>query len=966
VGKTRLATEARRRARAGGAWILAGRAASGVRLPLAAFAGVATSALGARGLDALVDIVRGDLHAHPPLEAENCAHLIALSIGRTVPGERVSRMEAAQLALETERAWALWLLTRAAGAPAFLCIEDLHDADDRTIALLSALPRRFEGSKFVVCATSRPGGALPPGYERIALRELPSEGAVRIAELVFGAPAEPPLARLIAEQSGGHPYYAEALARFLVESGLAGGSPARLLKTADRLPDGLAGLLVARLDRLQEATRDGLKAASVVGRSFWRRAVAAIAGRAPEAGIDEAERLDLVARDLASPLPADDACQFRHALLREAAYSLLPRKDRARLHALAADWLQALPGRAALALAAAQRSAAGDPERAAALWLSAGERAFAENAFPEAETWARESLAQRRTAEALVLLVRATRRTGRLEECERCAQEIVDMAGATPSQIAEVCLEASGVCGVRGPYDRGHAWATHVRSLAVPVEMRIRAICQGAQSLIQLRRMEECRAAILEAERLLETPGARTYDARIAYLDARAREAMTIEDFAAMEAAVHEALKLRQEARDTHGVATSMNNLGVLHYHRDELERSLSFYGNALALRREVGDRVGVAATLSNMAIVCSKLGRFEEGVGCHEEALAIRRDAGDIAGTAISLNGLANLRWYQGHVEKAIPIYEESLALRRSIGDDVGAALSLANLGACHDSLGRPAECVPFYAEAIRLHRVTANPEQEGIRSWILGMVYRKLERFPESLEAARRSVEIGRQPGRRGLLCEGLSSMSETLLHLGAVVESCAAAEEALAIARDFETGMLPGLAFAQLGRLADHDGREEEALEMHRKACACIVPDWTSDTAYRLHAEISVRLSRAGMAEEAAGVARSAIERARTARDGALEAMAHAAAALAAAVGGRPEECRACLEDAERVWPAAKRWPALATFHRQVGILIARALRDRTVAEAEARRWLGETGPTTSRLTVTFLEKVLRGEP
>jgi hypothetical protein len=102
-------------------------------------------------------------------------------------------------------------------------------------------------------------------------------------------------------------------------------------------------LLAARLEQLPADERAVLEWASVIGKSFSWAPVAALAAEA------ERDRLSsylasLVRRDLlrqdTSELAGEDAFQFRHDLIRDAAYQALPKRDRAELHERLAMWLQ--------------------------------------------------------------------------------------------------------------------------------------------------------------------------------------------------------------------------------------------------------------------------------------------------------------------------------------------------------------------------------------------------------------------------------------------------------------------------------------------------------------------------------------------------------------------------------------------------------------------------------------------------
>ena len=89
------------------------------------------------------------------------------------------------------------------------------------------------------------------------------------------------------------------------------------------------------------------------------------------------ERRDLILRDTGSIIEGEQQFGFKHVLIRDVAYELLPRAERRERHARVAEFFEestAELGEAAAALARHWR-AAGAPERAVPYLIRAGEQA---------------------------------------------------------------------------------------------------------------------------------------------------------------------------------------------------------------------------------------------------------------------------------------------------------------------------------------------------------------------------------------------------------------------------------------------------------------------------------------------------------------------------------------------------------------------------------------------------------------
>src|SRR5262249_1547994 len=127
----------------------------------------------------------------------------------------------------------------------------------------------------------------------------------------------------------------------------------------EALPDSVIGMVQARLDAEGPEARRVLRAASVFGERFSQGGVAALLGGEAEIPhVGEGLRL-LSTRAVGTRAAGPERrggvmaleSTFSHALVREAAYSMLTRDDRVLGHRLAGDWLEGAGASEAMTLA---------------------------------------------------------------------------------------------------------------------------------------------------------------------------------------------------------------------------------------------------------------------------------------------------------------------------------------------------------------------------------------------------------------------------------------------------------------------------------------------------------------------------------------------------------------------------------------------------------------------------------------
>jgi class 3 adenylate cyclase/tetratricopeptide (TPR) repeat protein len=260
-------------------------------------------------------------------------------------------------------AWRRFLLALADDTPTVLVIEDLHAADDGFLAFLRTLVEAATSTPLLVLCTARTElmerrsdwlAGLRDAMT-ITLTPLGEPETVAVLVRLLGEAVLPePLQRRLLDRVGGNPLYAEEYVRMLADSGVIQRGESHESATlsgslgglADLpLPDSVQGVVDSRLDLLTAAERSVVSAAAVVGEVFWEGAVAAVA----DADRDEVlrclealERREVVRQSLSTSVAGEHEFAFRHVLVRDAAYSRIPRSVRVVQHRRCADWMEAL------------------------------------------------------------------------------------------------------------------------------------------------------------------------------------------------------------------------------------------------------------------------------------------------------------------------------------------------------------------------------------------------------------------------------------------------------------------------------------------------------------------------------------------------------------------------------------------------------------------------------------------------
>lgn len=337
------------------------------------------------------------------IEVAQGAPLLAGLLSLPAQGYPAPDLTPEQLKRKTLELLAAMVKRMAQQRPVLIVAEDLHWFDPSSIEMLTVLVEQLRACSLLLIGSSRPGAAPPwktgDHISRFSLTRLSRrECAAIVDKLTRGKALPEEVLQQIMAKTGGIPLFVEELTKMVLESGL-------LEEQADRfalsgplpelaIPASLQDSLMARLDRLAPVKELAQLAASL-GRTFSHELIAAVS----PLGADKLD--DALAQLIRAELlyrhgtPPDVSYEFKHALVRDAAYQSMLKSTRQVHHQRIARVLEErFPGtvEAQPELLAQHYAEARLTEQAIAYWQKAGARAVASCANLEAMNHLRKAL----------------------------------------------------------------------------------------------------------------------------------------------------------------------------------------------------------------------------------------------------------------------------------------------------------------------------------------------------------------------------------------------------------------------------------------------------------------------------------------------------------------------------------------------------------------------------------------------
>jgi predicted ATPase/class 3 adenylate cyclase len=299
------------------------------------------------------------------------------------------------------------IITDSGYQPVLLVIEDTHWIDATSKKVLDLLVERTQFKRIMMLASFRiekPLSYSLSNVTNLSLSNLTRNQSNQMVQEIM-TKSDLPASKLleISEKSAGIPLFLEEVSKSVLSLGDTGPANSesdsqsrRLTDMSDiSIPDTLQASLLSTLDRLGEA-KFLAQCGSVIGNTFEKSLLSSITNQRGQDLETRIQSLILNRITVRESGGENYRLRFRHALLRDAAYESILKKNRMALHGMIADYLSGRDpenARPDLALIAYHYEKSTNFDKAFVHWLDAGESALNSGATLEASQLLENALA---------------------------------------------------------------------------------------------------------------------------------------------------------------------------------------------------------------------------------------------------------------------------------------------------------------------------------------------------------------------------------------------------------------------------------------------------------------------------------------------------------------------------------------------------------------------------------------------
>ncbi|WP_227268562.1 ATP-binding protein [Roseobacter weihaiensis] len=503
-----------------------------------------------------------------------------------------------------------------ATSPLLIVVEDLQWADHSTREFLGLLVEHVRTSRILVVLAFRtdfePDWTRQPHLTVMRLRHLSRPESIELVEGVTGGrPLPDEVLEHILSKTDGVPLFIEELTKLVLEMDLLELKDGRYILTgplgATEIPDSLQDSLMARLDHLGSA-KEAAQLASVLGRTFGHALLLAVTQKSEEALDHALTRLvdsELLYRRGLAP---EIVYEFKHALVKDAAYQGLLHSKRRQLHLEIAEILEVrfpqMTERSPELLSYHYKEA-GDVEKAIPYSFKAGDAAAERYASTEASAHYQSAL--------------------------EMAKSVPSTNASARHQIRAI-LKLANVAATRDQFERNLGNLGTARALAENIDHQIR-LCQ------------------------IQYWTGRTY-----YVLGR---------FGLAADLARQALELADRLGDDDRMKTGpVNLLARVHCLLGEPVAAINYATQSVRQMHDTGDHVEEAAVSGVLAFALAQHGQYEQAMDAANHGVTLAQEVDHLPTVAACLmfRGVVN-GWF-GRLTEATPDFEQGLYVCEKSGD--------------------------------------------------------------------------------------------------------------------------------------------------------------------------------------------------------------------------------------------------------------------------------------------------------
>jgi len=208
------------------------------------------------------------------------------------------------------------------------------------------------------------------------------------------------------------------------------------------------------------------------------------------------------------------------------------------------------------------------------------------------------------------------------------------------------------------------------------------------------------------------------------------------------------------ESRKTNykkGEADALNKMGNIHWITSNFNAAMERYLEALDIREEIRDSAGIAGCYNNLGIIASEFNDFDIAIEYTQKSYVINSKINDISGIVTNYNNLGTFYHEMKKYSQALNYYFMNLNLLEDLDDKTSLSYTLNNIGEIYNDNKKYSEALPYYYRALEIQEEINLSTGIAVSKLNLGDIYLKMGDIENADKYLYECLKISKKIGYR-----------------------------------------------------------------------------------------------------------------------------------------------------------------------------------------------------------------------
>jgi len=221
-------------------------------------------------------------------------------------------------------------------------------------------------------------------------------------------------------------------------------------------------------------------------------------------------------------------------------------------------------------------------------------------------------------------------------------------------------------------------------------------------------------------------------------------------------------------------LAQSLDAIGFIYYEIGDESKSSDCFFQSLKIYEELNEKTGIGQSYCRIGTLYFKQSDNEKAVEYYTLSMNLARDLKNIEGISSNLNNLASVYTSEKEYDRALETYFQALKLNIEIANRQLEGTSYLNIADLYLKTGRLDSAMLFSQKALITFDKLGNQVRYTRAQIMKGEVLLAMNRYHESLDAARTALTASQEKGFKELACEASGLIHNVYLELGDTVNA------------------------------------------------------------------------------------------------------------------------------------------------------------------------------------------------